>query len=209
MANRDFLPSTETGLITWQENFVAKLATHAATLGATPAQIAQFTTDQTDTRNSLNSVQAARTTLQSLVKQKDALLEGVNKRVRDAAVVFKRHPAYTQAIGEDLGIVPSTDGRAPSIRLAETKPTFQSTMLPDKVRLDWVKGDSDGVVVQCKRGAEANFTTLDKDTKSPYDDARRNLTADQPETRIYRMRYLSADTEVGSWSDEVRVVCMI
>jgi len=116
---------------------------------------------------------------------------------------------YREAIGEDLDIEPSTDGRPRAARIVEMRPTFQATVLPDKVRLDWVKGESDGVVVQCKRGAEANFSALDKDTKSPYDDGRRNLTPEQPETRIYRMRYLSGDQEVGAWSDEVRVLCMI
>ncbi|MBI3365607.1 MAG: hypothetical protein HY033_11955 [Ignavibacteriae bacterium] len=209
MAGKDYLPKSDSEFSVWFQNFVAKLPTHAASVGITPAQVTQFQTDSSSVQAQINTSQSAKTTWLSAVQQKDAIMFEVQKRLRDAVIVLKRNAGYTDAIGQDLGVVPSVDGRSPSIRLAQVKPTFQAMNLPDMVRLDWVKGESDGVVVQCKRGNEANFATLDKDTKSPYDDTRRNLTPDQPETRIYRMRYLSGDQEVGPWSDEARVLCLI
>ena len=122
---------------------------------------------------------------------------------------LKRHVAYTDAIGEDIGIVPPAAGAPGSTASAVAKPGLQATILADKVRLDWVKGEWDGVVVQSKRGSETAFTTLGRDTVSPYEDARPGLTADTPESRTYRMRYLSGDEETGIWSDEVKVVCLI
>ncbi|MDI6780047.1 MAG: hypothetical protein QME25_07655 [Bacteroidota bacterium] len=53
------------------------------------------------------------------------------------------------------------------------------------------------------------FTKLGKDTISPFEDNRRNSAPEIPEVRIYRMRYLKGDDEVGNWSDEVKIVCLI
>ena len=209
MAAKDYLPRSDSEFSVWFENFVTKLPTHAVALGITPAQVTQFQTDLNAVQGQIGTSQSARTTWLSVVQQKEATMFDAQRRLRDAVIILKRNGNYTDAVGQDLGVVASVDGRAPSVRIAQTKPSFQSTMLPDMIRLDWVKGDSDGVAIQSKRGSEANFSPLDKDTKSPYDDTRRNIVTDQPETRIYRMRYLSVDQEVGAWSDEVRVLCMI
>ena len=208
MPIKDYLPRTEAGFIVWLQNFVTKLPAYVAALGITPAQVTQFQTDLTDTQTALNNVQASKTSLQSVVQQKDTTLDAVTKRIRDSVVVMKRNTSYTEVIGEDLGVVPAaTLPGSTSTQVA--KPTLQALVLADKVRLDWVKGASDGVVVQSKRGAEAGFTTLSRDTVSPYDDERLNLVTDTPETRTYRMRYLSGDEETGLWSDEAKVVCVI
>ena len=209
MPGKEYIPNTDAELIVWYENFTTKLPTYAAALGIAPAQVTQFTTDLTSVTQNVNTVVAAKTTLQSTVQQKESVISAALKRLRDTVVIMKRNTAYTQTIGEDLGVVPAVDGRlGPRVR-DTAKPEFQAIILADKVRLDWVKGQFDGVVVQCKRGTESAFATLDKDTKSPYDDRRTNLAASAPETRIYRMRYLSGDEEVGLWSDEATVLCMI
>ena len=75
MATRDFLPRTEAGLLVWLQNFSTKIATYAAGLSVTPAQVTQFQTDFSDSQTALNAVQASRTTLQSLVEQKDTVLD--------------------------------------------------------------------------------------------------------------------------------------
>jgi hypothetical protein len=77
------------------------------------------------------------------------------------------------------------------------------------IRIDWVKGQFDGVIVQSKRAAETAFNNLDKDNSSPYEDTRKNITPDTHEPRTYRLRYLIKDKEVGQWSDEVKVYCML
>lgn len=208
MPVKDYLPRTEAAFSVWLQNFVTKLPTYVAALGITPAQVTQFQTDLTNTQAALNNVQAAKTSLQSVVQQKDTTLDGVMKRIRDAVVVMKRNANYTEVIGEDLGVIAAA-GAPGSTGTQVSKPVFQALALADKVRLDWVKGDSDGVVVQCKRGNETAFTTLGRDTVSPYDDERPNATADTPESRTYRMRYLSGDEETGIWSDEVKTMCLI
>ena len=41
----------------------------------------------------------------------------------------------------------------------------------------------------------------DRDTESPYVDARPLLVAGQPETREYRMRFWDKGTPNGEWTD--------
>jgi hypothetical protein len=136
-------------------------------------------------------------------------LDEVKKKVRDMAVILKRNANYTVSIGEDLGVVPAATALGKSISIDSQKPSFETFILPDMVRLDWVKGEFDGVVIQSKRAAETSFTFLDKDTRSPYEDTRHNLTPDVHEPRFYRMRYLLKDQEVGQWSDELKVFCIL
>lgn len=208
MHGKNYLPFQDPDFVIWLENFSKKIANYIASLGITPAEVTQFQDDYTKTLKSLNDVQAAKTSMQSLVQTKNVLFDAAQKRIRDKAVILKRHPNFTVSMGEDLGIVPPATGLGKSISIDQQKPTFTIAVLPDKVRLDWTKGEFDGVIIQSKRAAETSFTKLDKDTKSPYEDARPNLTPDVHEARAYRLRYLLNDKEEGQWSDELKVYCM-
>ncbi|MBI5021246.1 MAG: hypothetical protein HZB59_07425 [Ignavibacteriales bacterium] len=203
MPTRDYLPRSDSQFVVWLENFAAKLETHALTLGFEDAVFTQAQNDLTALRAKLADVQTKKTSVASSVEAKEATLADVKKHVRDTVIITKRKSSYTQAIGEDLGIVAAEGIDVPTDL---STPEFQTTILPDKVRLDWTKGYSDGIVVQSKRGTETEYTTIGKDTRSPYDDERACLSPGVPEVRMYRIRYLVGDDEVGNWSNESRVV---
>jgi hypothetical protein len=209
MPNKDYLPRTDADFVVWLQSFSSKLPANAATLGITPAEVTQFTNDAADAANKLTDLQNTKTALQSLTQSKGILFADIEKRVRDKAVIIKRNPNYTSVIGEDLGVVPAATGLGKSISIDSQKPAFETSILPDMVRLDWVKGEFDGVVIQSKRAAETAFAFLEKDTRSPYEDTRHNITSDVHEPRFYRMRYLLKDQEVGQWSDELKVYCIL
>jgi hypothetical protein len=209
MVSKSFLPYQDADFAVWLENFSQKISTHSATLGISAADVTLLQNYSTNTRQTLTDIQAAKTSLQSLTQKKNNLLDEVKKKVRDMAVILKRNANYTVSIGEDLGVVPAATALGKSISIDSQKPSFETFILPDMVRLDWVKGEFDGVVIQSKRAAETSFTFLDKDTRSPYEDTRHNLTPDVHEPRFYRMRYLLKDQEVGQWSDELKVFCVL
>jgi hypothetical protein len=196
MSQRNFLPTTDAQLNFWLNNFAGKIGGYATELNILPEQVAQFETDKTDLSTRLNDVQSKKTAYQSSVADKDKVKDAIVKRIRDVAVVMKRNANYTDTIGEDLGIVPPELPALPGGN-ENAMPSFQAVLLPDRIRLDWVKDVFDGVFVQCKRGNETTFTTLGADSISPYEDTRANLVAGVPEIRIYRMRYLLKDEEVG------------
>ena len=197
MSSKDYYPKSEGDVMPWLENFNKKLPSYAATLGIPSTTVTQMQTESTDAGQKIKDAAAAKNTWQSAVSAKTDALAQVEKHVRDQVVVFKRNANYTEAIGLDLGVIGPSQTQISDDVLNNAKPDFTATVLPDAVRLDWTKGLFDGVVVHCKRGAETAFTMLDKDTISPYEDDRQNVTKDVPETRIYRMRYLYGDDEVG------------
>jgi hypothetical protein len=208
MSIRNFLPTTDAQLNFWLSNFASKIGDVAAALNITPEQVAQFETDRVNLEARLKEVQTKKTAYQSSVAEKDFVRDAIVKRIRDTAVIIKRHANYTETIGEDLGIVPPELPALPGGN-ENAMPSFQAVLLPDRIRLDWVKDVFDGVMVQSKRGSETTFTPLGTDSISPYEDTRANLVAGVPEIRIYRMRYLLKDEEVGQWSDEKRIASTI
>ncbi len=68
-------------------------------------------------------------------------------------------------------------------------------------------GTLDGVIIESSYDG-VTFTEIGKDTHSPFEDKRSNVS-ECAETRHYRLRYFKNDTAVGLYSDVVRVVCSI
>ncbi|MBS4028142.1 MAG: hypothetical protein KGZ58_05820 [Ignavibacteriales bacterium] len=207
MTQADYMPRTEAEFVHWGGNLVSKLPNFAQTLGITNDQIAILTQELDDLRAKIGEATTVKTSLQSLTQLKNETYHRARKHARDISVIAKRNDNYTQAVGEDLGI------EAPETPLAkgnpDAAPIFFITSMTDMVRLDWVKEDNDGVVIESKRGTEAAWTRLDKDTISPYEDSRANLQAGVPEKRIYRMRYVVDDKEIGYWSGEQFAIVLI
>ena len=81
------------------------------------------------------------------------------------------------------------------------------SVLPEKVIIDWVKFVLDGVFIEGSYDG-VTFSEIGKDTHSPFEDTRANVT-EGAETRYYRLRYFKNDEAVGLYSDIVKVVCSI
>jgi len=206
MAGRDYLPKGDSQYSFWYDNFGNTLVEHGPTLGLTNDEITVVQTDALSVRAKISDVQAMKLTIHSAVETKSATLDASTQHTRKLAKRLKAHPNYTRSLGEALGIVPP-GAPTPSGSIDYAKPTFKITVLGDRVRLDWIKNIFDGVVIESKRGGETTWTRLDVDTKSPYEDTRKNLVPGTPETRIYRMRYMMDDEEVGQWSNGVKAIC--
>ncbi len=122
---------------------------------------------------------------------------GIVPRVRAIIQRIKSHPNYTEAMGQDMGIV------APSSAPTGTpKPTATADAQPDShILIKWVKGAFDGVQIESQRAGETTWTLIGMDTSSPYLDSRAPLIAGQPEVRRYRLRYFQSDVPTGDYSD--------
>jgi len=126
---------------------------------------------------------------------------GIVPRLRATIQRIKTHPNYTQAMGQDMGIIAPTS--RPS---AGDKPGVTATAQPaSQVLLKWVKGVYDGVQIESQRAGETLWTLIGMDTSSPYLDSRVPLAAGVPEIRRYRLRYFLKDVPTGNYSDIVTV----
>jgi|GEM_PF-1133955 hypothetical protein len=208
MARNDYLPGTDGEQLIWLGNFARKLNSIGATVGVTPEQAEQFEIVRANFQSNLDTVATKKSDYRSAVTRKDEQKVAMLKLIRDTVGRVKHHENYTTALGDELGIVaPETPGIPGGG--ADAKPEFVATQLADRIRLDWIKSIYDSVIVQCKRGSETTFTLLGADMISPFEDLRQNINVAVPEVRIYRMRYAMKDIEIGQWSDEVRVACMV
>ena len=134
------------------------------------------------------------------------VLAGIIDRLTKAIARMKTSAGYSESIGEQLLIVQPEEDDAIE---PTTKPTGQATSLPAMIRIDWVKGKFDGVIIESQRGDETEWTRLDRDTRSPFDDERPNFNAGKPEERRYRLRYFLGDEPVGTFSDVIVAVTMV
>jgi hypothetical protein len=136
---------------------------------------------------------------------------GALNRLFDLVQTIKNSPAYTDAIGEDLGIVaPAAGGSgispdaAPDHSVPVVRLEIVQGATQQGVRVSFVKHGHMGVWIESRRAGGA-WEFLAIDTDSPYLDERALLTAGQPEVREYRVRFWDKGTPNGDWTDIAKI----
>lgn len=203
---RVFYPTLLGSVIPYLQNFKDKLtAGLAAKYGSTPAFQAQLGTWITDSTAAINKAVAdsetaqQSTTLQNelLFTVKDGLLKEI-RRIQD-------HTAFDEADAQALGFRVDK----PPVDPNTVKPDVSGvTVLSDQVIIDWIKKHMDGVIIFASYDG-VTYTELGRDTRSPFEDKRKNVVPGKPETRYYKLRYLKGDLPVGLESDVIKVVALI
>lgn len=220
----DYVKSDDLGLVIQLNNFKDKLPNYATVLGLSAGTVTAAVNDATFFGFSVSAVETASTYKQSWTelkiavrKGKDpgpiasfptpvnilttptAVAPGVEERFRALVKQIKANPAYTQAMGEDLGIVAAAN-------TAELTAPVLSVKLEGGIPvIGFKKGKSGGIKLYSKRGAETEFSFLAIDTKSPYVDNRPNLNPATPETREYSAYFIVDDQQVGTQSTVVNI----
>ena len=126
-----------------------------------------------------------------------AVLPGALKRIFAFIKNLKTRAFYTEAAGDDLGIIGDDGG---VVDRDTAKPAIKATRRGDEVRIVWTKGDFDGVEIWVDRG-EGAFAKLAVDMKPDYFDTE-PLPA-TAKTWRYKARYILDDAPVGAFSDVV------
>ena len=205
-------------------NFKDKLPAYQTVLGLDAAVITSVTDDATFMAFAVTAIDTAKSYAQGWTSLKDdarggkgttpiasfptpvdvttpptAVNPGIEDRFRSLVQQIKANPAYTEAMGEDLGIV------APQDTTELTAPKLTVKLEGGVPVISFVKSKSDGIRLYSKRGSETEFTFLAVDTRSPYTDSRPNLTPDTAETSQYYAYFIRADEQVGSQSDVVEI----
>lgn len=220
------IPRNESELAPWLTNFGQKLATYATTLGITVPE-AEQTQVEIDYLIYLLNVRLPheRQTVSATVEYKNFImsgdpsialpatlpgtvpppayptqvLPGVMNRLRKLIQTIKNRPAYTETIGQDLGILGATTSTYPD---APTITLTQATA--GSVTIGWNKSGWSGVRFQ-GRAKGGEWTDIGIDLHSPFVDTRPLATAFQPEGREYRACYLDGDTAQPTFSQVLEV----
>jgi hypothetical protein len=193
---QDYIPRSTSERADWLNTYSGKLALHGPTLGRTAGQITATQNAIAAYLSAMAGLLAKRNEVQSLTSavrtQEDALLSSVREEVG----VMKVNPAYTETIGEDMGIVGVTPGFDPD----SFQPTFNLVLLPGAVKLDFFKGPTDGVNIYCRLRGQTTWRFVARDTNSPYEDHTPLAQPGVAEAREYAIRAVIKDGEIGQLS---------
>jgi hypothetical protein len=229
MTRQKWYPSRITDQIPWLENFRTKLPGYETPLGLPPAHVDACVASCRFVIYILSQwLAAVRTFGPAATEAVDLLLSGEGPdavvlpvftpptlptgvasvppgaltRLFDLVALIKSSAAYTQTIGEDLGIV------APEDTADHPVPVFKLEAVQgaacQAVKISFTKYNHMGVWIESRRGT-GGFEFLAIDTESPYLDERPLLAAGQPEIREYRLRYWDKGTPNGDWTDTAKI----
>jgi hypothetical protein len=224
MKKKPYLPKPMPQRVIWLNTFATKLATHAATVGVSPAELAlvvlmaafyqyiaalidlsrTFTQNLTQYRNILTNA-ALGTILDPLpslaipVAPMPPTTIGILTYISKLVQRIKGHTGYSEAIGEDLGIVGDE-----STFVEETfKPTGKAIQQIGYVKITFEKDECSSMHIYTWNGTA--FVYLANDTESPYHDTRPLAVPGQPENRQFQLRGVLHDVEIGIPSDTINV----
>lgn len=229
MKKQNWYPRRIADLIAWHENFRNKVSGYTVTLGLDAAKVAgavassRFTVyvlsqwlvdargfgpaataavDFLLTGAGGSAVVLPTFTAPALPTGVAAVPPGVETRLFDLVADIKNADAYTDIIGQDLGIIGSADSTQHSA------PVISVTAVPgtpnQNAEIAFTKFGHTGVSLESKRGTQ-DWTFLGVDTASPYVDSRPLLVANVPEVREYRARFWDKGEPNGDLTDVVKV----
>lgn len=227
MALSYYLPRADKEKAIWLKNFSIKFNSYATSFGFVAADATAIAADSAALTYMLDLLEVFKTEAKERTAYKDSLVDGPLSSnvaplptlpvlaaappavapgifIRVTAVVnrIKAHPAYTQAIGQDLGII----GAESAEKLAVEKPALIITKNGGALQVKYKRGDADGLRLFCKRTGESEFSLLAVINKPVYEDIRPNKVTGQPETREYLAYYMQNDKQIGQSSDTISIV---
>jgi hypothetical protein len=201
-----YYPRKEGDVVVFYDNAEGKIVdSYGIKYGIDPALIAKITAHKTKIPNLISVANVDRQTAQKSKVLKDEELQAGKTDLLTAFKFIEASPLFEEADAEDLGMRITTQ----PIDFKTIKPIVSEiTMLDYKIIFDWVKGRLDGVLIEGSFDGNS-WEKLDKDTKSPWEDTRKNKVNLVPETRYYRFIYLKNDVPVGLFTDAIKIVCAI
>ncbi len=223
MKHNYYLPHNDAGKILWFENFFGKLAGYATLLGITAAQMAALENDKKMFTTVVSTLQQIKDFLKSLATFKIeisngkatgdknmplpaaivppvAVVEGIFNRVGELVAAIKLNPAYTDTIGNDLGII----GTEINPDFATAKPLPKLSIRNSLAYVKWKKEHTDAADVYADYDDGGGFKFIARITVNHFADP--HLPA-AGITKIfkYKLRYVVDDHQVGFWSDDEEI----
>jgi hypothetical protein len=200
--NQSYLPKKDSELLVWLENYKEKIVTDGPTLGLSPTQVTDQQKFCETMQNAIVQVNTKKEELKSAVSAKNSAAETQLGSLRLAIANIKTLPNYTDAIGNELGVV----GTHNDLDETTYKAEISVELFGGFVRIKFKKKGADGVNIYHRLKGSPNWVFLARDTKSPYDDHIVLTVPNQPEHWEYMAYGVLDDAQIGQPSDIVEVV---
>lgn len=229
MKRQNFYPTSAPAQIIWLENYRSKIATYAATLSLTPAEVAATVADarwiayilvswlpavRTYTKACTDAAAQAQSpvgsslmalpvfTAPTLPNGVAPVNVGALDRIFALGQTLKTATGFTTLIGADLGVTGNVQNAPDMLTI---QPVIDATVTATGVQIGWGWGGNgaflDMVELEVDRGA--GFVFLANDTTPGYTDTTPFPAALAKWT--YRAIYRVGDAQVGVWSNVVSV----
>jgi len=199
----NYIPRRDGDLNSFEENFLNKLNSLAATLGINAIDLEKCTSVLEAHRSAFSFLNSKKAESKSatdgnLLKRNAAIDE-----IRRISKLVKGSLNYTTEIANILGLV---GPELPFKNHSDSKPELKAKVDGMHVIIQFKKKDTDGLRIYSKRASETEFRFLVIDTSSPYVDSREKLDMSKPEQREYYAFYFDEDVEVGIQSDILKAI---
>lgn len=213
---QDWIPSADTDLSAWVQNFLAYANANLAALGLTVADLADLQVAVTSWGSAYPAHVAAQTAAASARQHKDGVREEIETALRPLVNRIQAAPSVTDAHREGLGITVRATTRsavgAPTTRPVSTVDTsqrlrhtiaFVDELTPtSRAKPNGVSGCEIWVKVGNAPPADpTELGYLATDTRTPY--VAEFDGADAGKTAYYMLRWVSTRGETGPWSQTV------
>jgi hypothetical protein len=219
------IPTDDDGKRDMLNNFAGKLPTYSATVGVSNAESTAVQADALfwayvlEGKNQFDLFSSNWTTYKNLARSGGAPLGAVPVaptlpaappvvpadifgRLGRLVSRIKKHPGYTDAIGQDLGIIGAEQPFDPSTM----KPVLDLTLQAGHPNVGWKKQGMDGIEIWVDRGS--GFVFLAVDTIPDYLDTAPLPAAGTSAVWKYKAIYRLGDDQAGQWSDIASISVM-
>jgi hypothetical protein len=197
-----FIPENDGETVRWSNNLDVKLPVLGPLLGMTAAQITDVQDDIQVVIDTLNRAIVKKREQQEAISLKNLVRGRELKRVSNVLRALKLHPAYTENIGNELGIIGSTS----VMNRITVVSSVKLRAFEGLVEVSFKKKRQAGVAIYCKLLSDADWTLVAHTTVSPYKDTRPLKVAGVPETRQYMVKFWDGDQQYGAESEARSVV---
>jgi hypothetical protein len=223
----DFIPRDHEELCAWLQNFILKFATAASSLGFSAAQVAAAAKDVEWAIYYCQMILALRGESTEAVANLDLALfsvdqsgdapvqsitlpaqpggtppkRGILRRVRALVQAIKEAVAYTEAVGQDLGIVQTVT----EADLETVQPEGRARARADfAIELTWNKQGFKAVRVRRRKLGAGSWTDLGLRTAKKFTDTPPPSAPNQADSWEYEMIFTVKDANVGQWSNTLK-----
>ena len=199
-----YFPGRENEILSFITNAVKQLILLANHYGINQEEIKSLEAFLVNVAKVINESEEASNIAQQKTEVKVEELYNCKKDFLRMFRFIQDSPKFREKDAEAIGfrvhhVTPDPQTMKPII--SEVTPTLEAIII------DWVKSDMEGVFIYGSYDGN-KWTKIGRDTRSPYEDERKNLS-DKPEDRYYKLRYIKNDKPIGLESDVAKILAEI
>lgn len=196
----DWMPKKRAERYLWWKNLHDHIEVEGPKFGLSPGEIAATKTLAAGQITVMEDTDAAKNALDGARATESAATAANEPVIRASARNWRTLPGYPASGSE--GVL-QLKGPESTFDPNTFKPVLKVSLVGGQIRVDFTKGECDGVAVYCRLRGTMGWTRLGTDNFSPYYDTNPLSNPAVPEVREYMGRGVIDDVEIGLDSDIV------